>query len=157
MKRSSIGHLPCSIARALDVVGEWWTPVILRQIFHGQRRFEQIHDRTGISRNILTDRLGTLVAAGILDQRPYQARPARYEYHLTERGQELLPTLVALMQWGDKWLPDERGPFALAVHHEPEHRVRAVLVCPECGEVPADEVHFEPGPAAPPESVSLEN
>jgi DNA-binding HxlR family transcriptional regulator len=142
MKRSSVGHLPCSIARSLDVVGEWWTPVILREIFHGHRRFEQILGRIGISRNILAERLGTLVEAGVIRQERYQERPARYGYHLTESGQELLPVLVALMQWGDKWLPGE--PEQVAVHGPAQHPVRAVLSCVECGEVTAADGHFTP-------------
>ncbi|MBM0225497.1 MULTISPECIES: helix-turn-helix domain-containing protein [Micromonospora] len=140
MKRSSVGHLPCSIARSLDLVGEWWTPVILREIFHGHRRFEEIRVQTGISRNILTERLGALLDGEVVSQERYQDRPARYEYHLTERGQELLPVLVALMQWGDKWMPGR--PEQVAVHGPAQHPVRAVLTCVECGEVEPADGHF---------------
>jgi DNA-binding HxlR family transcriptional regulator len=147
VKRSSVGHFPCSVARTLDVVGEWWTPLILRDVFYGARRFEQILGDLGVSRNILTDRLNTLVDNEILQRRRYSDRPPRYEYRLTDRGSELLPVLLALMEWGDKWLPD--GGYAVAVHKPCGHRVHGALLCEECGAVPSREVRFRPGPGAP--------
>jgi len=95
---------------------------------------------TGISRNILTERLTTLVEGEVLSRSRYQDRPARYEYLLTERGRELLPVLVALMQWGDKWMPGR--PEQVAVHGPAQHPVRAVLTCAECGEVEPADGHF---------------
>lgn len=149
MKRSSIAHFPCSVARTLDIVGEWWTPMILRDVFYGARRFEAILTDLGIARNILTDRLNTLLANGILEQRQYSEHPPRFEYRLTERGSELMPVLLALMEWGDKWLPERHdGEYAIAVHQECGGRVHAELRCEQCGRVPSVEVRFRPGPAS---------
>lgn len=143
--------MPCSIARTLELVGEWWTPLILRDIFYGARRFEAILEDLKISRNILTDRLGTLVAAGILRRVKYVDRPPRYEYRLTERGSELLPMLISLMEWGDKWLPEGHdGEYAIAIHKPCGERVHSHLTCDACGQVPSQEVRFRPGPAAQP-------
>src|ERR1035441_10597672 len=100
MKRTALGHHPCSIARTLDVAGEWWTPLILRDVAYGVRRFAELQEDLGISANVLSDRLETLVAEGILERAVYRQRPERHEYRLTEKGRELLPALLALMQWG---------------------------------------------------------
>src|SRR5499426_1804979 len=91
VKRSSVGHFNCSIARALDVVGEWWTLLILRDVFLGLRRFEAIQADLGIARNVLSDRLTTLVDHGVLVRRRYQEHPERHEYVLTEMGRDLVP------------------------------------------------------------------
>ncbi len=102
MKRSSIAHLDCSIARALEVVGEWWTPMIIREVFAGKHRFSEIQRDLGIAKNILSDRLNTLVKHDVLVRK--RDRSGRYpEYHLTAKGKELLPFLVALMNWGERW------------------------------------------------------
>lgn len=132
MKRSSVGHLSCSIARSLDVVGEWWTPLILRDIFAGKRRFEEIQADLGIARNILSDRLSTLVERGLLEKRRYQESPDRYEYRLTEMGVDFFPVLVALVNWGDRWFSGEAGPPVRYEHQG--HDARPALVCGTCGE-----------------------
>ena len=93
----------CSVARSLDIVGEWWTLLIVRNIMFGQRRFEAIQADLGIARNILSDRLNTLVAHEVVERVKYQEHPERYEYHLTEKGRDLYPVVAALMAWGDKW------------------------------------------------------
>jgi DNA-binding HxlR family transcriptional regulator len=103
VKRTSLSNHPCSIARTLDVAGEWWTPLILRDVAYGVRRFGEIQEDLGISANVLSDRLDGLVAEGILERRVYRERPQRHEYRLTEKGVELIPALLALMQWGDRW------------------------------------------------------
>ena len=148
VKRSPVAHMPCSIARTLDIVGEWWTPLILRDVFYGARRFDEIHRHLGVSRNILTDRLNQLVERGILRRVEYNDRPLRFEYRLTDRGSELMTVLISLMEWGDKWLPEGHdGEYAIAVHKPCGHRVHSRLVCDECGDVPAQEVRIRPGPA----------
>ena len=106
----------CSIARSLEIVGERWALLILREVFLGIRRFDQMQQHLGIARNILADRLRTLVDHGILEQRLYQERPPRSEYRLTEKGIDLYPALMMLMAWGDKHLTGSRGP-ALALEH----------------------------------------
>lgn len=134
MKRSSVGHFPCSIARSLDVVGEWWTPLILRDVFAGKRRFEEIQADLGIARNILSDRLSTLVERGLLEKHRYQEAPDRYEYRLTEMGIDFFPVLVALMSWGDRWLGEGDGPPVRHVHKGAGHDADPRLVCGTCGE-----------------------
>ncbi len=149
MKRSSVGHLPCSIARSLDIVGEWWTPLILRDIFAGMRRFEEIQADLGIARNILSDRLSTLVERGLVEKKLYQQGPDRYEYRLTDMGVDFFPVLVALMQWGDRWLVDEVGPPVRHVHKtaDAEHECHPTLVCDTCGErLTARELRARKGP-----------
>jgi DNA-binding HxlR family transcriptional regulator len=96
----------CSIARALEVVGERWTLLIIRDVFLGLSRFNQLQESLGVARNVLTDRLNRLVEEGILERVPYSERPARYEYRLTAKGRELNVALTALRQWGDKYMSD---------------------------------------------------
>jgi DNA-binding HxlR family transcriptional regulator len=123
----------CSIARSLEVVGEWWTPLVLRELFMGNRRFEEILRSLGISRNILTDRLATLVEHGVVDRVAYQEAPVRHEYRLTEKGRDLFPVLVALQIWGDKW-ESPNGPPLVLHHRDCDHTADPTLVCGTCGE-----------------------
>jgi DNA-binding HxlR family transcriptional regulator len=141
MKRTSLSDHPCSIARTLDVAGEWWTPLILRDVAYGVRRFGEIQEDLGISANVLSDRLDGLLAAGILERRRYQQRPERHEYRLTEKGAELIPPLLALMQWGDRWQwPRGRGPVRVT-HEHCGHEVRVEVRCEHCErEVQASEL-----------------
>lgn len=132
----------CSIARALDLVGEWWTPLILRDVFRGMRRFEEIQASLGIARNILSDRLSTLVEGGVLERRRYQEHPARYEYRLTEMGRDYYQVLLTLKQWGDRWLAEETGRPVTLIHDTCGHEVEPVLTCSFCGEaIEARQVH----------------
>lgn len=94
----------CAIASALDVVGDWWTLLIVRDTARGVRRFDALHKELGVSRKVLAERLREMVAAGILERQPYQSGPVRYEYVLTPRGRALLPVLIALQDWGDGWV-----------------------------------------------------
>src|SRR5271165_7354721 len=111
MKRTALGQQPCSIARTLDVAGEWWTLLIVRDVAYGVRRFRAIQEDLGISANVLSERLDRLVEEGILERSEYQQRPRREEYRLTGKGTELVPVLIALMQWGDRWTwPAGAGP-----------------------------------------------
>jgi DNA-binding HxlR family transcriptional regulator len=125
---------PCSIARTLEVVGEKWALLAVREVFLGNRRFDEMIRRTGAPRDTLAARLRTLVGAGILERRQYAEHPARFEYRLTEAGRDLYPVIVTLMDWGDRYLDDGGGPPMVLEHHG-DHRLSARLVCQECGEV----------------------
>ena len=100
--RKNLDHLEHGLADALGVMGEWWTPLIIMAVSTGAFRFEAIQNSLGIARNILTDRLNTLVAGGVLEKRIYTEKPQRYEYHLTRKGEELIPILQDLERWGKR-------------------------------------------------------
>lgn len=134
MRRTSFAAMPCSIARTLEVVGEWWSLLVLRDAFKGVRRFDDFQRSLGIARNILTDRLQTLVEQGVLERRRYQERPPRFEYRLTDKGRDLYPVMVALMQWGDRWAADEMGPPMVLTHKACDHDGLPVMVCEHCRE-----------------------
>ncbi len=135
----------CSVARTLDIVGEWWTLLIVREIMLGQCRFEEIQADLGIARNILSDRLNTLVEHDIVERVKYMDHPERYEYLLTEQGRDLFPVIAALMAWGDRWAAPE-GPPLLLKHRCGRHG-NAQVVCSECGEpMGIDDVRANVGP-----------
>lgn len=125
------GPRACSIARTLDVVGEKWALLAVREVFLGNRRFEEMVRRTGAPRDTLTARLRTLVAAGVLERRRYSERPPREEYVLTEAGRDLYPVVLSLMRWGDRHLAGDAGP-PLRLVHECGHTVDPELVCRAC-------------------------
>lgn len=129
--RSSYSAANCSIRRTLDIVGERWTLLVLREAFYGARRFEEFLAGVGCSRPILSERLRTLVKHGLLTRNPYRepGQRGRHEYRLTAKGLDLLPTLVALMQWGDRWEADAAGPAVLITHRDCGEAVDAVLTC----------------------------
>lgn len=133
MKRSSVAHLECSIAQTLEIVGEWWTLLVLRNISFGQRRFEAIQADLGIARNVLSDRLSTLVDQGILTRSKYQDNPERFEYRLTPKGKDLIGVLFALMAWGDRWVAPDGKPMVLT-HLDCGHETDPVVACSHCGE-----------------------
>ena len=122
----------CSVAQCLEVVGEWWTMLIVRDAFLGVRRFDQFQERLGISRNVLNQRLNHLVDAGVLDKVPYSERPPRHEYRLTNKGRDLWPVLTAMRQWGDKHAAPD-GPPVRIVHKGCGRASQAVLTCASCG------------------------
>jgi DNA-binding HxlR family transcriptional regulator len=124
-------ELTCSIARTLQLIGDRWTLLILRDAFRGVRRFDGFAEDLGIARNLLADRLARLVEHGIFEKVPYNERPLRYEYRLTERGLDLSPALVAFMRWGDKHLAEAEPPVVL-VHRRCGHPLDQVFVCWEC-------------------------
>lgn len=136
----------CSVARALELIGDRHTVLVLREAFVGERRFDRIQRNTGVARNILSDRLHKLVEHGILTRRPYQERPVRHEYVLTEKGLDLYPVLVALMQWGTRY----GGGAPIQLQHKGCGAiVQPHLACPECGEaVGARDMRALPGPDA---------
>jgi DNA-binding HxlR family transcriptional regulator len=124
----------CSIARAMEILGERWTFLILRECFYGVRRFSDMQRNLGIARNILSTRLQSLVAAGVLERVPYQADPPRFEYRLTEAGRDLYPSIVTLMRWGDRHLTGELGPPVVLRHNVCGHEADPLLVCAHCHE-----------------------
>ncbi|MBA0045449.1 helix-turn-helix domain-containing protein [Mycobacterium sp. NPDC050853] len=122
----------CSIANALDVIGERWTLLALREMMLGNRRFDEIVRNTGASRDILATRLRKLVDAGVLEKRQYEQHPPRYEYLLTESGRALRPVLFALMEWGDKFATE--GPPPSVWEHRCGSALHVQQVCENCGE-----------------------
>jgi DNA-binding HxlR family transcriptional regulator len=122
----------CSIARTLELIGEKWALLALREVFLGVRRFDAIQRNTGAPRDILSARLRKLVASGVLERHQYQERPARFEYRLTQPGRELLPVLLTLMQWGDRYL--SHGDPPLTYRHRCGADLESVLICGSCGE-----------------------
>ncbi|CAM4222171.1 helix-turn-helix domain-containing protein [Nocardiopsis rhodophaea] len=128
----------CSVARTLDVVGERWSLLVLREVFLGVRRFDLIHKHTGAPRAVLTERLRRLVDAGVLRRGEYreEGRRPRHEYELTEAGRELRPVLTALMQWGDRYLAGPEGPPLQLRHTDCGAPVRTALICEDGHQLP---------------------
>jgi DNA-binding HxlR family transcriptional regulator len=124
----------CSIAATVDIIGDRWSLLILRDAFRGIRRFDEFQQDLGIARNLLTDRLIKLVEHGIFDKVAYQERPVRYEYRLTAKGIELSPPLVALMKWGDTWMSGESGPPVVLVHNTCGTEVEQMFHCETCNQ-----------------------
>jgi len=140
----------CSIARTLEILGERWTLLIVRDCLLGLRRFDEFQQSLCVARNILADRLKRLVDAEVLDRVEYQQRPQRFEYRLTAKGRELAVPIVALMHWGDRHLPDPAGAPRLTKHRGCGGTLRARLICGRCGSpVPVGELQVLPGPGLP--------
>jgi DNA-binding HxlR family transcriptional regulator len=135
----------CSIARTLEVVGEKWALLAVREVFLGNRRFDEMIRRTGAPRDTLTARLRTLVDAGILQRSQYSDRPQRFEYRLTAAGRDLYPVILTLLRWGDEHLAGPEGP-PLVLQHHCGHRLLPEVTCQACGEVvePADTARLSP-------------
>lgn len=139
---------PCSIERALGVIGDRWTMLVLRDAFRGLRRFDDFRRDLDIARPVLADRLRRLVEAGVLERRLYSDRPPRYEYRLTPMGVDLSSSLIALMRWGDRWLSDEGAPTVL-VHEACGSELDLHLHCPSCDvTIRPPQIRSKPGPAA---------
>ncbi|MCW3817167.1 helix-turn-helix transcriptional regulator [Micromonospora sp. DR5-3] len=141
----------CTIARAMAILGERWTLVVLREVFNGVRRFDDMRVRTGIPRQVLTNRLAMLVEQGVLRRVPYREPGSRmrHEYRLTDKGLDLWPVLVAVLGWGDRYLADPDGSPLAVAHRDCGAEVRVALRCAEGHEVtePRD-VLPRPGPGA---------
>jgi DNA-binding HxlR family transcriptional regulator len=134
---------PCAAAAALTVVGERWALLAIREVFFGNHRFNDIARNTGAPRDRLAARLKDLVDAGVLERRPYQDSPIRYDYHLTEAGRDLAPVLHSLVAWGERWAVDR--PPATLMHHE--HQLTGAWTCTTCGEaVRPGEMRVRSGP-----------
>jgi DNA-binding HxlR family transcriptional regulator len=146
----------CSIAGALEVVGERWSLLIVRDVFLGLRRFDQIQADLGIARNVLQARLQRLIEQGVLERSLYRERPPRYEYRLTEKGIDLWPVVVSLMQWGDRHATPAGGPAVVLEHRGCGGRIDAHRVCEKCRKpLGAREVRALPGPGASPKHPLL--
>jgi DNA-binding HxlR family transcriptional regulator len=140
----------CSIARTLEVLGERWTLLVIRDVFNGRRRFDQIQENLGVARNVLSTRLALLVEEGILEKRAYQERPPRYEYFLTDKGLDLWPVMISMLHWGDRHLADPTGPPMLVRHKGCGGIVDDRGHCESCGErLTARNAYTEFGPGAP--------
>lgn len=149
MQHTRLAEWDCSIARALDIVGEWWTLLILRDAMRGTTRFDDFHDSLGMARSVLTARLKRLTDAGVLEKLQYREHPPRHEYRLTDKGRALFAVVAALQRWGDEWTAGPAGPPALLVHEPCGHAIRPEFVCPDCGtEVTLASTHVEAGPGA---------
>ncbi|HET9197826.1 MAG TPA: helix-turn-helix domain-containing protein [Solirubrobacterales bacterium] len=127
--------LDCSVAKALEVIGERWSLLIVRSVMHGNRRFGEMQESLGIARNVLSARLQRLVDEEILERRAYQESPPRYEYFLTQKGLDLWPALIALLNWGDRYSPSPEGPRRLIVHKECGGTVSERGICESCGKL----------------------
>ncbi|MDP9847098.1 winged helix-turn-helix transcriptional regulator [Streptosporangium lutulentum] len=154
MQRTRFGDMACSIARTLDVVGEPWSPLILRNVYVGITRFEQIQQSLGISRKVLAERLRWLVENGVLERQEYSSRPPRHEYTLTAKGLELCDLLLVMVRWGDRWTAGETGPPVLYRHHACGEISHVELHCSVC-DLPmrATDVDVLPGPGAEAEAA----
>jgi DNA-binding HxlR family transcriptional regulator len=134
------------VARTLEIVGEKWALLAVREVFLGNRRFDEMVRRTGAPRDTLSARLRSLVTAGILERRQYREHPARYEYRLTQAGRELYPVILTLTRWGDEHLAGDDGP-PMVFEHACGHRLVAKVVCEACGD-PADPRTVRPAATA---------
>lgn len=139
----------CSIDSTLSVIGDRWTMLILRDIFRGVRRFEELRKDLGIAKNILSDRLTKLNRAGIVQHHPYQRNPVRNEYLLTDKGRDLSPSLIALMHWGDRWYA-EGSPPTILTHSHCNTALEQLTHCPSCEiSVTPDQISSRPGDHTP--------
>jgi DNA-binding HxlR family transcriptional regulator len=134
MRRRSFDTWPCSIARTVDLFGDAWTLLVLRELFYGESRFERFIATLGIARNTLTDRLALLTDNGVIERRAYQSEPLRHEYVLTPKGADLFGVIMAINAWGDRWLAGQDGAPVTLHHTSCGHDLRAEVVCAECAE-----------------------
>jgi DNA-binding HxlR family transcriptional regulator len=142
----------CSLAGALEVVGERWSLLIVRDVLLGLRRFDEMQANLGVARNVLQARLTRLIDRGVLERSLYQEHPPRYEYRLTDKGMALWPTMVALMQWGNRYASPQAGPPVLLEHRGCGGAVDEHRICETCGaRLSVRDVRALPGPGAPPD------
>ena len=147
MKWDEVGDFRCSVARTLSVIGDRWTLMIVRDLFLGLRRFEDLQRDLGMTRHLLSERLRKLAEHGVLERVAYQQKPARYEYRLTEKGIDLYPIILTLVDWGDRHMGDEHGPPMEYQHRGCGHVVMPSLHCPDCREkVEARDITPRPRP-----------
>jgi DNA-binding HxlR family transcriptional regulator len=149
VKKVSFADVHCSVAQSLEVIGEWWTLLILRDAFLGITRFDDFAGRLGIARNVLAARLDTLVDNDVLIRVPYDEARGRYDYRLTDKGRALLPVITAIRQWGDEWILGEEQAPVVVEHTTCGEITRGVLSCDHCGEeLTAKNLRAHPGPGA---------
>jgi DNA-binding HxlR family transcriptional regulator len=148
MRWKQIDTMTCSVARTLSIVGDRWTMLILRDVFLGIRRFDGIQQDLRLTPHRLSDRLGRLVRDGILRRVEYEKHPRRFEYRLTEKGLDLYPLLVTMVEWGDRWMAGRAGVPVELVHQPCGNSIKPELVCPCCkSKIAAREMIARPGPA----------
>jgi len=136
----------CSVARSLELIGDRWTLLIVRDALRGVRRFDDFRAGLGVAHNVLSDRLSRLTEAGVLERRRYQERPDRHEYHLTQQGRDLWPVVMSLLVWGDRYLAPDGAP-KLALHRNCGGRLTPQLTCADCGAALGyGDVELKPGP-----------
>jgi DNA-binding HxlR family transcriptional regulator len=158
MKRTDTSDWPCTIARSVNVLGDHWNLLIIRQACLGTRRFDDFQAALGTGRNILSQRLARLVDEGLFDRVPYQDNPPRHEYRLTDKGREVYPILAAMAAWGDKWLTGDEGTPLVLHHTACDHDMHARVVCSECDEaLDVREVRATAGPGFPMADVGPEH
>jgi DNA-binding HxlR family transcriptional regulator len=149
MAIKAFADLNCSVARPLSFLGERWALLVLRDLFLGRRRFDEIQESLGVASNVLSQRLATLVEEGIVERRRYSEHPERFEYRLTEKGRDLQPVLLALLAWGDRYTARPEGPPLETVHSECGHTFHMIPSCSECGgALDSRHIHSRPGPGA---------
>jgi DNA-binding HxlR family transcriptional regulator len=154
VKKASFADMHCSVAQSLEVIGEWWTLLILRDAFLGVTRFDDFASRLGIARNVLTARLDTLVANDVLVRVPYDEARGRYDYRLTDKGRALLPVITAIRQWGDEWIVGEERAPVVVEHTTCGELSKGVLTCDHCGEeLTAKTLRARRGPGAADDSL----
>jgi DNA-binding HxlR family transcriptional regulator len=134
MRWDDVGGQNCSLARAMALLGDRWTLLLVREAFLGTRRFDELQALSGASPQLVAARLARLVDAGVLRKVAYQHRPARYEYRLTDMGRDLHPVLITLTNWGDRWLDDGQGPPNPLRHTACGAITHPRLICDQCGE-----------------------
>ncbi|MBV9661032.1 MAG: helix-turn-helix transcriptional regulator [Acidimicrobiales bacterium] len=151
MRQTSFAAMQCSLARSLEMVGDWWSPLILRDLALGPRRFDELAVDLGISRNLLATRLEGLAVDGIVTRLRYLDHPPRYRYQLTQAGVDLVPVLMALTAWGDRWATPDDGPPIRYRHRTCGHVFTPTVCCSSCAEaVSSESVHVLPGPGGRP-------
>ena len=129
MRRTRFHRWPCPIARATDLIGDWWTPLVLREAFSGRRRFEDFQRSLEMPRAVLARRLARLVAEGLLVKVPYAEQPTRYEYRLTDKGRAFWDVLAAMWRWGSDWMwPDGERPPVILVDPDTDAEIKPVVV-----------------------------
>ncbi len=147
MERTSFAEMRCSLARGLEMIGDWWSPLIIRDLFLDVARFDELVEDLGISRNLLTRRLKSLAENGVIERKAYQRRPVRYEYRLTAAGRDLVPAILALTAWGDRWARPKEGSPVLFVHKTCGNQFQPLVSCSACGKaISADAVRPIAGP-----------
>jgi DNA-binding HxlR family transcriptional regulator len=148
---SDFNSAACSVSRAVEVLGDRWTVLVLRDVFNGVRRFDDLQRHLGVARDVLTKRLAALVDEGVLERRPYRepGTRTRYEYRLTQAGLELRPVLLALIEWGDRYRAEPDGPPVMLLHDECGTPVHVALECEEGHRIEArTRLRLVPGPGA---------
>jgi DNA-binding HxlR family transcriptional regulator len=134
MRRTRFDRWPCPIARTTDLIGDWWTPLVMREAFLGRRRFEDFQRALGVPRAVLTKRLDRLVENGLLSKDRYEDHPPRYEYRLTEKGRAFWDVLAAMWRWGSDWLWGDKGPPIAMFDRETEQEVKPVVIDENTGQ-----------------------